>query len=362
MSHVIQFITRWFKRLFFLFLIVLLVMATPVASIEYLCRTDAGAPSSAQVITEEKFRRPEANSYLTYPEWHIVYAYEGLAKSLQKGDEHEFGYRQSIAGFWTSFCALNRKASSRGGADFPTRMTLHIIGQSFTFEMAMKAAYEETIGRFFAARRGAEKSAQDVYAAQVATDYAQFLQQKPWYQFDFEKSVDDLWNLPLENFVRGWERRLALGGEWKAKAAYARLIAGSVESTGAAQVRIRTVVAGLDAIQLATMGDVDIVANKPDHVVIDTPRYRAFTRILENILRADGRVLEIAGNRSIMLSVLEPKSRAAWPVTVGELIARIPRDSFPQNRLLVAVDLSDLEAFMLNLRVSGRRLEHFYDY
>ena len=168
---------------------------------------------------KKSFGVPEANSYLTYPEWHIVYAYEGLAKSLQKGDEHEFGYRQSIAGFWTSFCALNRKASSRGGADFPTRMTLHIIGQSFTFEMAMKAAYEETIGRFFAARRGAEKSAQDVYAAQVATDYAQFLQQKPWYQFDFEKSVDDLWNLPLEKLCPGmgeaagaWGRMEGQGG------------------------------------------------------------------------------------------------------------------------------------------------------
>jgi len=79
-------------------------------------------------------------------------------------------------------------------------------------------------------------------------------------------------------------------------------------------------------------------------------------------VRAGGRVLEIAGNRSIMLSVLEPKSRAAWPVTVGELIARVPRDSYAQNRLLVAVDLSDLEALMLNLRVSRRRLEHFYDY
>ena len=52
------------------------------------------------MITEPEFQRQEANSYLTYPEWHIVYAYEGLAGKLKAADEHEFGYFSSIAGFW----------------------------------------------------------------------------------------------------------------------------------------------------------------------------------------------------------------------------------------------------------------------
>ena len=54
-------------------------------------------------------------------------------------------------------------------ADGGTRMMIHIIGVSFTAEMAVKAAYEETIGRLTAFIRGRNKSPQDRAVAAVAT-------------------------------------------------------------------------------------------------------------------------------------------------------------------------------------------------
>ena len=51
--------------------------------------------------------------------------------------------------------------------------------------MAMKALYEETLGRVFAVNRGPEKTPQDLYSAKMAADYAgfSFTDGEPGYAF-----------------------------------------------------------------------------------------------------------------------------------------------------------------------------------
>jgi hypothetical protein len=145
---------KWPVRVACLILIPLLI---PVGYVELACRGDATGQTYQPLITDATFQRREANTYLTYPEWHIVYAYDGLAETLKNGDEHAFDYISSVNGFWRSTCALMRVADAHGGADFDTRTMIHTIGISFTAEMAVKAAYEETIGRATAAIAAARK-------------------------------------------------------------------------------------------------------------------------------------------------------------------------------------------------------------
>ena len=38
-------------------------------------------------MDDRDYARREADSYLSFPEWHIVYAYEDLAGVLQQGNE-----------------------------------------------------------------------------------------------------------------------------------------------------------------------------------------------------------------------------------------------------------------------------------
>ncbi len=353
---------RLIKYAFAGLVIVVIALLAPSAYVEAFCRADPDQAAYQPIIADKEFQRAEANSYLTYPEWHIVYAYEGLAKVLQTGDEHGFGYASSVAGFWRSFCALNRRANRHGGGDFATRSTVHTIGVSFTLELALKAAYEETIGRLAALVRGDAKSPQDVYAARMAFDYAGFLQQVPWYKYDFDTAVDELWALPADT-LRGWERRLALGLEWKAKAAYAGVIASAVATTtGGAQLRIRSVIEGVTGEQLAAIGAVDIITEAGGTAIIETPRYRKFTNIVRTIADLGGRVIEIAGNDDIMVSVIEPQAAAGNALAPGEVISRIGRDGYASNRVLVGVRVADLAAFLNGLEAGGRRLEHIYDY
>ena len=340
-----------------------MALLLPVAYVESFCRADLTAQDYQPLITDPAFQRAEANSYLTYPEWHIVYAYEGLAKTLETTDEYGFDYSKSIAGFWSSFCALNKQANRHGGGDFNTRATIHVIGVSYTLEMALKAAYEETIGRIFAVLRGPEKTPQDLYAARMAADYAQFLQQVPWYKYDFETAKAELWAEPVTSFARGWERRLALGTEFSAKTAYAGVIASAVEAAGVAQLRIRSVVTGLDAATLGTLEGVDVVETTADGVVIETPRYRAFTHILEEIVARGGSVAEIAGNDDIMLSAVGWDDPDLQQLEHGSILTRIPRDGYDgAARWMIAIKVSDIGPALEELKADGLELEHIYDY
>ena len=341
--------------------VLIVLLSAPVAYVETFCRADMDQAEYAPIITDPEFQRAEANSYLTYPEWHIVYAYEGLANTLQSADEHAFGYFSSIASFWRSFCDLNRIANRHGGGDFNTRATIHTIGVSFTLEMAMKAIYEETLGQLFALLRGTEKTPQDRYAATMADDYAEFLQQTPWYKFDFDQAVTELWAEPLTSPLRGWERRLALGGEWKAKAQYAKAIAGAVAAVGPAQLSIQSVVEGMLPSELAALNEVDVVDTTPDHVVIETPRYRKFTRLAQAIVESGGTFVEIAGNDDVMLSLTVPRN-ADLELANGEMISRIARSGFGTDRLLVSVKVHELGPLLTEAQAQGISLEHLYDY
>lgn len=352
---------RLLKRLTLAALIAIVLLMMPVAYVELACRGDARPQAYEPLIADPAFRRAEANTYLTYPEWHIVYAYDGLAQALQRGDEHLFDYGASVAGFWRSTCALMRTADAHGGADWGTRSTIHTIGVSFTAEMAIKAAYEETVGRFAAWVRGDRKAPQDRVVAAMATDYSAFLRQTPWYEYPFARERSKVWAAPIDGVVRGWERRLGIGLEFTLKAAYARALAGAVAATGTADLTIRTMVAGVEPQRLESIDGVRVVGVHDGGVEIETPRYDRFTRILAEVARRGGTILEIAGNDDVMVTLtvaegFDPR------LPQGTVILRLARDGFAGDRLLVDLKVRDLAAFFRAHPIGDPGLEHVFDY
>lgn len=341
--------------------VAILLLLSPAAYVETFCHADPEADVYRPLITDPEFRRQEANTYLTYPEWHIVYAYDGLAETLKTGDEHGFGYFSSVKDFWVADCALTRIADRHGGADSETRMMIATIGVSFTLEMGLKAAYEETIGRFFAFWRGSEKTPQDIVARDMAIDYAAFLRQTPWYKYPFQPWIDGLWAAPVEEPLRGWERRLALGGEWRAKIAYAGMIASAVAATGEAKLTIRSLISGLPATTLSAIPDVSVISESADGVLIETPRYDRFTHILAEIARAGGTIREIAGNDEIMVSLTMPSGMEQGNLP-DEVIARLHRTGFDSDRLLLSVKMADLSPLLKDRPIADPGLEHIFDF
>ena len=109
---------RWLGRLLQVLLVLVVALLAPVAWVEFACR---GTPvaDTYQPLLPPEHRRPESRSLMTYPEWHIVYAYADYAEVIRTGDPHDFRFLPAIARFWSSDCTLTRAAAAQGGADWP---------------------------------------------------------------------------------------------------------------------------------------------------------------------------------------------------------------------------------------------------
>lgn len=350
----IRWIGKWIKRALFALIVVAIALIAPIAYTEVACQSPVAPPAGSPLLAPEH-HRAESRTLLTYPEWHIVHAYDDYAKTIAEGDPHDYGYFKGIAGFWTSLCALSQQAGEMGGIPGETKQMVYVIGASFTLELALKAAYEETIGRVFALLRGPEPAALDTLSAEQASNYATFLQQVPWYRWDFEGDrVALLAQQPQA--LRDRERALALGLEYGAKAAYARVIEAAVASVGNDALRLRMVVRGLDDTALSALESVQVIGPRGDGWEIETPRYRALTRLLDQMADAGAEFVEIAGNDTIMFTVLSDRD------TADDALQSLARQGYGDWRHLIVVPVSALAERLRGLDNAGLTLEHVHDY
>ena len=345
---------RWLGRALLALVVAGVALLAPVAWVEAACRP-AGPRTAASPILPPADRRPESRTLLTYPEWHIVHAYEDYARVIATGDPHDYGFVDGIAGFWGSLCALSQASGALGAVDGGTKQMVYVIGVSFTAELLLKAVYEETLGRLFAALRGEVRAPLDDLSAEQAAAYAAFLQQTPWYKWDFRRDARALSDAATTR-LRDRERDVALGLEYRAKAAYAGVIAAAVAQTGPDALTLRMIVTGVPVERLSAIDGVSVVASRPEGIEIETPRYRALTLLLDDLARLGVDVVEIAGNDQIMFSLLSPDRDRP-----GAIYGRA-RQGFGDYRHLVLVEVAALGDALRALAGGPERLEHIHDY
>ena len=351
----IGFVWRWLRRGLTALLLLVLLLLAPVAWVETMCRPTLVPSLYPPIITDPAQQRPESRTLLTYPEWDIVHAYEDYATVVATGDPQDFSYLKSVWGYWDGLCALSKVSGNHGGFPRDTKQMNYVIGVSFTLELGLKGLYEETIGRLFVMMRGPVRAPLDDLSARMAADYAAFLQQVPWYRWHFTEDAAAL-AAAATPALRDRERALALGLEFRAKAAYAGVIAGAVAATGSDELTIRSIIAGLDAGRLTAIPGVKVIATRPEGIEIETPRYAAFTVILVAIAQQGGQIVEIAGNDDIMLTAL-----SASPWEQGEVF-QTARQGSGDYRHLLMVHVPDLAATLNGLAARGLVLEHVHDY
>ena len=345
---------RWLLRLALVLLAIVVLLALPVLWVETACRPQ-GQPDDYAAILRPEHHRAEARTLLTYPEWHIVHAYDDYARVIETGDPHDFGFLRAVTQYWRSLCALSRRSGPMGGVDGETKQLVYVIGVSFTLELAAKAAYEETLGRIATWIRGPKHSPLDVLSAGQARHYATFLQQTPWYRWDFRGDAAAL-DAADTGTLRDTERRLALGLEYRAKAAYAGVIAGAVAAVGPDELTLRMIVAGLTPDALSQMEGVTVIADRPEGTEIETVRYRQLTRLLQDMAKQGADFVEIAGNDDILLTVLSPDE------AMEGAVASLPRQGYGDTRHLLLVKVAELAALLRQLETGPATVEHIHDY
>ncbi|MGF1623070.1 MAG: hypothetical protein ACFCUR_20990 [Rhodomicrobiaceae bacterium] len=354
---------RWTKR-FVGFVAVIVVLAlAPIFWVETSCFSERKTGGESTSRLQSQFNRPEINSYLTYPEWSIVHAYEDLAAIMRQTSASDFPYWSRSGSYWSSLCNIVGYASEKGTVSGEYRTMLYIIGVSFSAEMMVKGLYEQTIGRLTAWLRGEEKTEEDRFALKVADEYAAFLRQTPWYEFPFGARLSELWSeVPFgsSNWLRAIERRMALTFEYGGKAIYAKGI-GALAAAAPADLRIRSVVTGGDP---SAIGGVRIIEALDDGqaAIIETPRYAEFTRIIRDLASAGLSFSEIAGNDDIMVAVLAPvEEPVRFPLAKTLFSAPVAaRPGWQRNMMNVPV--SSLTEMIRALDAGRAELEHVYDY
>lgn len=340
------------------------LVLVPLAYIEGGCRTPIDgfhAGAAYKAILPPAARRPEARTLLTYPEWHIVYEADAFARHLAAGrPPSAFPYGEQIAGFWTSYCLINR-ATRDAPAASDAKVMLYTIGVSYTVELAAKAAYERTIGRLFESISG-WTSADDRYAAAVQARYGAFMHETPWYRFPFGEALRGTWRIAEPSLTaRHWERRVALSAEYGVKAGYAKAIDAATGATlGRDEPTLRLIVRAAPATLAGVDGDLRPVQVLPGGMtVVEAPRYERFNSALAKLIARDVPLVEIAGNDDVFATVLAP----AGATLPGTMLFDMTADGDTgRRRLGVVLKVPALPELFRAAERAGGLVEHVHDY
>ncbi len=369
---------RWLKRLIkAITFVIVIVLLTPIAGLAYglattgvmprIVREDA-APVPEAVRAEANairgYRRPEESTFLTYPEWAIVYAAREYAGFVQNNREYGFPYWAYIGRFWQDYAMVIR-ATRTYPFNTQNHVMLVVIGTSHTIEHALQWAYENAIGRLTGIA-APQPVAEDRFQANVATEYAAFLDQVPWYRFDYADKRAELWSIPAAtgtSAIRSYERKLAFGLSYSIKQGYADLVASGLAATSdPALLDIHVWAKGPVELAIKDEADTQLLADfGDDGAIFVTRRYQAFTEMVPRLINRGLRFVEIGGNGTIFMTVVSDGPVAPPPGAATLFSYALP--AVPGKwRTGIVAPVSQLQRIVPTLSNAGAGLEHIYDY
>jgi FAD/FMN-containing dehydrogenase len=319
------------------------------------------------------YDRDESAELITHPEWDLVYSSDAYAAWLAAGKAPSaFPYLASVGTFWLSYYRVWQNGRTRFSFSPGTHVMLCVIGMSTAIEYGLKGLYENTIGRLSELDSPRGGTAEDHYAAQVASRYVELIEKRGWYEFDFPHALKELWTtVPMTGpgILRKWERRMALSSEYGVKSIYASLIGIGTKSAYTADENERLlVVAGWnDSIRrsFATRAMIKpLRALDREYSLLDIPRYNPFRDALLALSDSSRsvRVAEISGSEIVTVAGTAPSGWKAPPRTTEIVAYDVPSDPH-RERILLQTSARDLLDVLHRLRSDGTfHVEHVYDY
>ena len=373
---------RLLKLIGGLVVLLLLILVVPLIGVGWQCKvwqsidpaqSDLGSRTAvpqtlqASIDTLPEYQRPEDQTYLTLPEWYIVYSADEYATFIEKNPPSQFPYFRAIGQYWRSYYNVCSEIQGRYPFNSGYHLTLAVIGGSFTFENLLRGAYENTVGRLSELLSSNELSAEDAYARKVAKEYGNFIHTIPWYEFPYAERLDGLRKETDQqdaNPIRAMERRFVLTLEYRGKASYAKLIKQGTQSTYAPEkLEVYAWVQGISEAALKAEPDVKQISDLgKDGVLISIPRYEAFTQTVPRLVAQGVIFKEIAGNDELLVTAFAP-SEQALTVTNGTLLFSMPVVIDPTvQRIMVKVAVPSLHLLLQELEEKQIKVEHLYDY
>lgn len=311
------------------------------------------------------YKRDEAQTYLTLPEWFLVYSPDEYAQFIKAERPSKFPYFGSSIQFWQYYRDIYKITRKKNyGFNGGYHLMVFVIGSSYSLENFVKGIYEATMGRLSEWFRSAPTE-EDQYAARVAQEYVDFIRVDPWYEFDFWTKFKQLWKIDLfgKNLFRKWERKIILSNEYILKSVYAYLIKlGTKEVYGDAEAEIFAKVSSISVSPLLKNHNIKIVKTLEDSsLLISLPRYEQFREAVIYLSVSGTKFYEIAGNDEILATLVVPSE---WKYDLkGELCIERPILTVPtQKRIGVTIPINTLHEVLNELQARKMPVEHIYDF
>jgi hypothetical protein len=322
-----------------------------------------GAP-----VTSPEHVRPADQTFLTFPEWFLVFGPAEQAAFFQSHTSTKFPFMTHVWQIWEGYSVVYAQLHD----NFPFNMGYHVmivvIATSSTAEFGFKAVYETLIGRLTDTRDGEELTEEDRFNANFARDYAAFLDTAPWYEFDFKSRLGRLWSetsLFGAHPVRKWERKYILTTELAVKTVYGWLIKlGTKTAYDTPKLKTVVVVNNLPVGIQNRIPDMEILKELSDgSAIITLPRYAPFNPDACALAREGVQFKEIAGNASaILVTVLASQGWSTHSDDYRILFTQPVPSRQGTTRVALATPVPLLHRTLQQLQEQKIVIEHIYDF
>lgn len=328
---------------------------------------DAVSPEHAALIAGiARYRRPEDATYLTFPEWYLVFNPQEYAQFLHDYPPSRFPYLKSIGQFWRGYAQVYGITRRNYPFNFGDHLMVMVIGTSSTVEYAIKGAYENTVGRLFEWISSDAQTAEGAYAAQVAREYGDFIPTQPWFDFPFGHKLAGLWSTTGffgKHFLRKCERKFFLSLEYGVKSIYAGVIRLASHSVyGIADTEVYVTVSDIPDRAFENPDVKKIQPAGAHSWVITVPHYQGFTDTVLGLARQGVQFEDIAGNDEILLTIVVP---AAWNYDLAAgrpLFAMELLNGAGLKRIAIQAPVKSLGHMLREIEAKNLRVEHLFDY
>jgi len=317
-------------------------------------------------LTPQAAIRPPDQTFLTYPEWFLVFSPAEQADYFKTHTSTTFPYLKHVDQLWGGYRVVYDQI--KGNFPFNTgyHVMIWVIAGSTTVEYSIKSFYETIIGRLTDTSPSEEMTAEDNFNAGYERSYVKFIEALPWYEYDFNHQLKTLWrntSVSGPHLLRKLERRYYLTTELMVKSGYGWLIGlGTKSAYETASLKTAVIIKKTPGTLSAFDGDKSAILLSDSTILLDLPRYAEFNQAV-SLLAKNGIVFkEIAGNTgAIMLTVLTSKPLnipGNYKVLFTQPIVTKPG----LNRIALVTTVGNLSNTVKQFLADKMIIEHVYDY
>jgi len=347
--------------------VIVFLSAAHFAQAKFQPVTEPVSPAhAARIKATPQYQRDEDATYLTFPEWYLVFQPQEYAQHLAARPPSGFPYFRATGQMWDGYVQVYGIARKHYPFNPGYNLMLGVICTSSTIEFLIKGLYENTLGRLSEWTAGGQRTGEDDFAARVAREYGDFVPTRPWFEFPFGARFTELWatnDLFGPHFIRKCERKFFLSLEYGIKTPYAAIIRGASHSVyGVADTEVYASAHDIGAKSLDRPGVRRVEQLGERQWIFTVPHYQGFTDTVPLLARDGVEFEEIAGNDEIMLTLIAPWEWAYDLAAGRPLFSMAQLTGSATKRVAVQVPVKSLGAVLREIDAKGLRVEHLFDY